>query len=173
MTSLDTTAAGGVAAVAARIGHLLNQIPDSADSEEFFDAPLLADPNRLRETLSAVLPARVIVAGTVDRWLVCVEHPAPEGGWKVADLSGQPHTTRCWPRWAREEISLADEGPGNTFSEIDPCPVNDRARGSLRYRWWAMVFTLGRDRGSCIVEVCPGDSRSVRPLLGQEFHEPR
>lgn len=67
-----------------------------------------AEPHRLREALSAVLPASAVVAGTLERRLLFAEHP-DHRVWLVADLSGHPHYTRWWPSWARTEIDLTDD----------------------------------------------------------------
>lgn len=121
--STGTTGTHGVAAVASRVRQLLEAIPASAAPTTVFDAPLLADPNRLRDALAAALPARVVVAGTVDRRLVFAEHNTGDDSWTVADLSGQPHTGRSWPAWARKEIVLADETQWLCRARLSPAAV--------------------------------------------------
>lgn len=43
------------------------------------------------------VPGRFSLTGGLDRRLLFAERPTTWGGWVVADLSGQPHTTRKWP----------------------------------------------------------------------------
>lgn len=69
--------------------------PDTAADESDF---LLVDPPALRahlETHLADESGRVRVTGTLDRRLILIERL--DGRWVVADLSGEPHTTRAWP----------------------------------------------------------------------------
>lgn len=66
------------------------------------------EPNRLRDALATVLPARVIVAGTLERRLLLAEHPELQV-WIAADLSGEPHHSRPWPLWARAAIDLNED----------------------------------------------------------------
>jgi hypothetical protein len=79
-------------------------------STQLREAPAV-DPNRLGGVLARALAgtaARVIVTGTLDRRLVLLRSTG--GNWLLADLSGQPHGTRAWPRWAQDGIGIADAG---------------------------------------------------------------
>lgn len=80
----------------------------------------LADPQRLRNLLETSLAGRVRrvrVAGTLDRRLVCIERP--DGRWVLADLSGQPHQVRAWPRWARDHLTVDDPASWLSLAKLD------------------------------------------------------
>ncbi|MEX5711742.1 hypothetical protein AB1484_26470 [Parafrankia sp. FMc6] len=81
---------------------------------------LLLDPLALRgwvERRCAGQVGRVRVAGALDRRLVFVERS--EGGWVVADLSGQPHRSRTWPVWAREQLVLNQPASWLSLTHLD------------------------------------------------------
>lgn len=70
----------------------------------------MTDPVALGVELERLLPNRSSVSGTLDRRLLFVERATGPSGWTVADLSGQPHSTRAWPAWTRERIQIHDPG---------------------------------------------------------------
>lgn len=55
--------------------------------------------------LASLLPGRFAVTGTLERRLLLAENAAG-GDWTAVDLSGEPHTTRRWPAWTRDRITV-------------------------------------------------------------------
>ncbi|WP_259316587.1 radical SAM protein [Kitasatospora xanthocidica] len=91
--------------------------PDAAADESDF---LLTDPPALRAHLEGHLAdgsGRVRVAGTLDRRLVLIERL--DGRWVVADLSGEPHSTRTWPARLDGHLSLDNASSWLTLAELD------------------------------------------------------
>lgn len=82
---------------------------------------LLAEPNAVYAALTECVGAdrAIVVTGTLDRRLVLIEHDDGQM-WTVADLSGQPHTTRSWPQWTRDHISIAQPGEWLSSASITP-----------------------------------------------------
>lgn len=84
----------------------------------------LAQPDQLQAELRGCVDGRtVVVTGTLDRRLVLIEHEpsgCSTGCWAVADLSGQPHSTREWPAWVGEHITLSDPDSWLSAAEITP-----------------------------------------------------
>jgi len=78
-----------------------------------------AEPTRLETALGTVLPAQVVVTGTLDRRLLLAQHPERDQ-WTVADLAGRPHHTRSWPPWARTSIQVADTSSWISTADISP-----------------------------------------------------
>lgn len=103
---------------------------NTADGLAAIDATPVDEPNRLCDGLAAVLPARVIVTGTLERRLMLAEH-ADRQVWTVADLSGQPHYSRSWPLWARAAIDLEEELSWISTARIRPAGVHRLTRPEL------------------------------------------
>jgi hypothetical protein len=99
---LQTTVQDRIIEVVRRVGG------KTATSLTGIDMTPSGEPNRLRDALAAVLPAQVIVTGTLERRLLLTEHP-DHRAWTAADLSGQPHHSRFWPPWARAAIDLDED----------------------------------------------------------------
>lgn len=76
--------------------------------------------------LSAPYAGQIRVTGTLDRRLLFIERP--DGRWAVADLSGQPHSTRAWPAWAREHIELESPEGWMSLAELTPEAVERLSR---------------------------------------------
>ncbi|WP_233226308.1 B12-binding domain-containing radical SAM protein [Amycolatopsis sp. CA-126428] len=91
---------------------LLHAVAYATGTAPAVGAPLwsvpLAEPAAVHSALTDYLPAGrvVVVTGTLDRRLVLIENEAG-GSWTVADLSGQPHSSRVWPQWATGHIDVA------------------------------------------------------------------
>ncbi len=66
------------------------------------------DLTRLSTLVADAVPGRFSLTGGLDRRLLFAERPTALGGWVVADLSGQPHSTRDWPMWTTGRVSLAE-----------------------------------------------------------------
>lgn len=84
------------------------------------DDRVFLEPDRLRRTVEAAVTGsagRVLVTGTLDRRLICVERR--DGQWAVADLSGQPHGTRAWPGWTRGHLEVADADSWLSLATLD------------------------------------------------------
>jgi hypothetical protein len=64
----------------------------------------MTDVTAVTTALTPLLPGRFAVTGTLERRLLIAENPT--GDWTIADLSGQPHTTRQWPAWADGHITV-------------------------------------------------------------------
>jgi hypothetical protein len=93
---------------------------------------VLVNPQRLQhllETNLAGTAARVCVAGTLDRRLVCIERPGSR--WVLADLSGQPHQDRNWPSWACGHIDVQDPGSWLSLATLDEQAVYRLCRPKL------------------------------------------
>ncbi|MFD7735030.1 B12-binding domain-containing radical SAM protein [Kitasatospora phosalacinea] len=91
--------------------------PDTAADESDF---LLTDPPALRAHLEAHLgeeTGRVRVSGTLDRRLVLVERL--DGRWVIADLSGEPHSTRTWPARLDGHLALDSADSWTTLADLD------------------------------------------------------
>ncbi|MEU5383246.1 B12-binding domain-containing radical SAM protein [Kitasatospora cineracea] len=91
--------------------------PDTAADEADF---LLIEPPALRVHLEGHLAeaaGRVRVAGTLDRRLILIERL--DGRWVVADLSGEPHSTRAWPTRLGGHLSLDDPSDWLTLATLD------------------------------------------------------
>ncbi|WP_316521159.1 B12-binding domain-containing radical SAM protein [Kitasatospora brasiliensis] len=91
--------------------------PDTAADESDL---LLTDPPALRAHLEDHLAdgsGRVRVTGTLDRRLILIERL--DGRWVVADLSGEPHSTRAWPTRLDGHLSLDDAGSWLTLATLD------------------------------------------------------
>ncbi|WP_327073229.1 radical SAM protein [Kitasatospora purpeofusca] len=91
--------------------------PDTAADESDF---LLVDPPALRahlETHLADESGRVRVTGTLDRRLILIERL--DGRWVVADLSGEPHTTRAWPARLADHLRLDRDTSWLTLADLD------------------------------------------------------
>ncbi|ABD11179.1 Fe-S oxidoreductase [Frankia casuarinae] len=81
---------------------------------------LLLDPAVFRgwvEQRCAGHVGRVRIAGPLDRRLAVVERT--DGRWVVADLSGQPHRSRAWPAWTREQLILEDPASWLSLAHLD------------------------------------------------------
>lgn len=81
---------------------------------------LLLVPNEMRafiEQRFAGPGLRVRVTGTLDRRLVLLEHSP--GRWTLADLSGEPHSTRSWPEWANAHLELDEPGSWLSTALLD------------------------------------------------------
>ncbi|GAA2773695.1 radical SAM protein [Kitasatospora cinereorecta] len=92
-------------------------LPDTAADESDF---LLVDPPALRAHLEVHLAedtGRVRITGTLDRRLVLIERL--DGRWVVADLSGEPHSTRRWPARLRGHLALDDDTTWLTLATLD------------------------------------------------------
>lgn len=66
------------------------------------------DLTTLGRIVADAVPGRFSLTGALDRRLLFAERAAALGGWVVADLSGQPHRTREWPRWVSGRVALAE-----------------------------------------------------------------
>lgn len=89
-----------------------------------------AEPNQLGEALATMLPARCIVAGTLERRLLFAEAPDRQV-WLVADLSGQPHRTRSWPAWTRAEIDFVEDSRWLSEADISAVGVHRLTRPNV------------------------------------------
>ncbi|TCO43806.1 B12-binding domain-containing radical SAM protein [Actinocrispum wychmicini] len=87
-----TTAAGIVA------DHTMAALPEIPET----DLP------KLGRLVADAVPGKFSLTGALDRRLLFAERTAALGGWVVADLSGQPHSTREWPKWASDQVELAE-----------------------------------------------------------------
>ncbi|MGW4412662.1 B12-binding domain-containing radical SAM protein [Nonomuraea sp. NPDC004702] len=65
-----------------------------------------ARPNELRDALTAIVPGKVSVTGTLDQRLLIAERAPDLGGWTFADLEGRPHTERDWPAWTAGRLVI-------------------------------------------------------------------
>ncbi|GLY99799.1 radical SAM protein [Actinoplanes sp. NBRC 103695] len=75
----------------AELVHNLNHLP-------------LTDVAALSTALASALPRRFAVTGTLENRLLIAENPS--GEWTIADLSGQPHSSRQWPAWTRDRVTV-------------------------------------------------------------------
>lgn len=121
---LQTTVQDRIIEVVRRVGG------KTAASLTDIDMTPTGEPNRLRDALAAVLPARVIVTGTLERRLLLTEHPDHQV-WTVADLSGQPHHSRSWPLWTRAAIDLDEATSWISTARISPAGVHRLTRPEL------------------------------------------
>lgn len=82
---------------------------------------LLTEPEAMRNALvECAGPDRaVVVTGTLDRRLVMIEHDDGQS-WTVADLSGQPHSSRVWPQWTHGHVSLTEPDGWLSAASISP-----------------------------------------------------
>lgn len=78
----------------------------------------LAEPEAVRAALLDMVGGdrAVHVTGTHDRRLVFIEQKTYES-WIVADLSGQPHSSRSWPSWTADHLAVAE--PDSWLSTVD------------------------------------------------------
>lgn len=84
-------------------------IVDTATSPMSDLTSVLIDPQQVQGELESSLGSkvgRVRVTGSLDRRLVFIERR--DGRWVVADLANLPHTSREWPAWTHEHITLDD-----------------------------------------------------------------
>lgn len=75
------------------------------------------DLTTLAEHVAPAVPGRFSLTGGLDRRILFAERPTTLGGWVVADLSGQPHSTRAWPGWVSGRVSIAE--PDHWLSTAD------------------------------------------------------
>jgi hypothetical protein len=86
------------------LAHTLGERVDTATSARLHRIPM-TDPAAVSAALGPVLPAQFSLTGTLDRRLLIAEQPARDR-WIIADLSGQPHTTRDWPQWIHGRLAI-------------------------------------------------------------------
>ncbi len=121
---LQTTVQDRIIEVVRRVGG------KTAASLTGIDMTPTGEPNRLRDALAAVLPARVIVTGTLERRLLLTEH-SDHQVWTAADLSGQPHHSRSWPPWAHAAIDLDEDTSWISTARISSAGVHRLTRPEL------------------------------------------
>lgn len=78
-------------------------VGDKAD----FEGQSICDPAELRAALAPHLGGSYFVAGNMERRLLIAQQ-AGTASWTIADLSGQPHSTRIWPAWTEGRIAVDD-----------------------------------------------------------------
>ncbi|MFF0577970.1 hypothetical protein [Streptosporangium saharense] len=82
-----------------------------------------SQPNLLRDTLAAFLPGRdVVLTGTLERRLLAAS-TGQDSTWLLADLSGQPHTSRLWPAWTRHHLHLHTPHAPVSHADLSPQAV--------------------------------------------------
>ncbi|MGH3702427.1 MAG: cobalamin-dependent protein [Pseudonocardiaceae bacterium] len=72
----------------------------------------------LAEQVAQAVPGRFSITGGLDHRVLFAERPATVGGWAVADLSGQAHSTRAWPDWVSGRVSIAEPGRWLSVAEL-------------------------------------------------------
>jgi len=75
----------------------------SVDGEAGFEGQSVSAPAELRAALAAHLDGSYFVTGNMERRLLIAQQ-AGTASWTIADLSGQPHSTRIWPAWTEGRI---------------------------------------------------------------------
>lgn len=86
------------------------------------------DVTTLAERVARVVPGRFSVTGGLDRRLLFAERPATVGGWVVADLSGQAHSTRVWPEWVSGRVRIAEPDRWLSAAELTDDAADRLAR---------------------------------------------
>ncbi|MFD8560645.1 B12-binding domain-containing radical SAM protein [Streptosporangium canum] len=87
-----------------------------------------SQPNALRDAAARLLPSHdVVLTGTLERRLLAASTGRP-GTWLLADLSGQPHTTRPWPDWAAQQVRLQTPGAWISHATLTPDAVTRLTR---------------------------------------------
>ncbi|MDA3644329.1 radical SAM protein [Saccharopolyspora indica] len=101
------------------LAHVTTTLP--AAGSAVWSTPL-ANPDHIHAALREHVDGRtVVVTGTLDRRLALIEHEpgnAVTSCWTVADLSGQPHSTRVWPAWTAEHMTISDSDSWLATAEI-------------------------------------------------------
>lgn len=85
------------------------------------------DLSMLGRSVADAVPGRFSLTGGLDRRLLFAERPEL-GGWVVADLSGQPHTTRAWPEWVSGRVVLAEPERWLSVADLSEDAANRLAR---------------------------------------------
>ncbi|MGH3796135.1 MAG: radical SAM protein [Pseudonocardiaceae bacterium] len=86
------------------------------------------DLAKLGRLVADAVPGRFSLTGGLDRRLLFAERPAALGGWVVADLSGQPHNTRDWPRWVSGRVDLTEPDRWLSVAELSVDAADRLAR---------------------------------------------
>lgn len=101
--ALRATSVDGVVA-----DHVLAALPEVPETDLTGLGRLVAD----------VVPGRFTLTGGLDRRLLFAERSDTLGGWVVADLSGNPHSTRTWPGWTAGRVHLAEPDRWLSVAEL-------------------------------------------------------
>ncbi|WP_410583904.1 B12-binding domain-containing radical SAM protein [Amycolatopsis sp. lyj-108] len=88
--------------------HILAALPEIPET----------DVTRLSKLLAGAVPGRFSLTGGLDRRLLFAERTAELRGWVVADLSGQPHSSREWPAWTAGTVRLSDPDHWLSVAEL-------------------------------------------------------
>jgi hypothetical protein len=111
--AIRATSVGGVVA-----DHIIAALPEIHE----------ADLTKLGRLVADALPGRFSLTGGLDRRLLFAERPTALGGWIVADLSGQPHSTREWPTWGFGQLNLAEPDQWLSVAELSDDVADRLAR---------------------------------------------
>lgn len=90
----------------ARLTRLAHELGVTSPEHDWLRDADKFDPHTIRRALAAASGRQVVVAGTFERRLVFASHA--DDGWLMADLSGEPHSSRDWPKWAETLIHAAE-----------------------------------------------------------------
>jgi hypothetical protein len=111
--AIRATSVGGVVA-----DHTIAALPEIPET----------DLTKLGRLAADALPARFSLTGGLDRRLLFAERPVTLGGWIVADLSGQSHSTREWPTWVFGRLNLAEPDRWLSVAELSDDVADRLAR---------------------------------------------
>jgi hypothetical protein len=98
--------------------HTMAALPGIAETDLIKLGRLVAD----------AVPGRFSLTGGLDRRLLLAERPAALGGWVVADLSGQRHNSREWPKWVSGRVNVAEPDRWLSVAELSEDAADRLAR---------------------------------------------
>jgi len=111
------------------IGAITGAPPSDEDSRLLQRIPE-TDLRSLAKALGLWLPGRFSITGPLERRILFAERSDGGSAWTAADLSGQPHATRDWPRWTVGRITV--HHPGHWLSAATLTPDAARRLGRPR-----------------------------------------